>query len=642
MEERQMLTRLMRAVDASSDVIFVTDTHGVITFVNTQFTTVYGYGRDEVVGRLTPRILKSGMHSRQHYEQFWNDLTDGRSVSGRMVNRAKDGHLVEIEASANPILEDGAITGFVAVQRDVTSQHTLEDRHRLAQFASDEAADGILWIRHDSRIQYANQAAAKMLGYSREELCAMRASDIAPLFTPARFSEHFRDHFATGVARLETTLRRHDGSEFPADIAISYREFEDQRTSCAIVRDLTEHRRLHAELQQAQKMEVIGRLAGGIAHDFNNLLTVITGYGQLALEQAQGQAGLAGDIEQIQQAAERAGRLTRQLLAFSRKQVLAPKIIDVNQAVRAVCPMAARVMGVDVHLDLAMEAARPTVKLDPSQLEQLVMNLLVNARDAMPKGGQVTITSANVELDAAFVENHPGATAGPHVALAVADTGSGMSPEVLDRAVEPFFTTKPQGKGTGLGLSTVWRIVTDSGGCVVIESGIGTGTTVTSYFPAAHDPAESGADLLPAVTSVAGHETVLLVEDEAAIRALAARVLNRYGYTVLPARDGAEGLRLEADHPAPIDLLLTDVLMPNLSGPDLAQRLVRRRPAMKVLYMSGFAHQMAVASRLVGRQTGFLQKPFTPEVLAATVREMLDRQPDRVAPAASFQTGADG
>jgi signal transduction histidine kinase/ActR/RegA family two-component response regulator len=456
----------------------------------------------------------------------------------------------------------------------------------------------------------------------------MTAPEIAPTFTHDRFAEHFSHHFPAGKTRLETTLRRKDGTELPAEIAISYREIDGHRTSCAIVRDLTDRKRLEAEFQQAQKMEVIGRLAGGIAHDFNNLLTAILGYSELALQQIEDNPGLAADIEEIRLAGERAGRLTRQLLSFSRKQVLAPRVLDLNQVVRDLRPMAARVMGDDVQLAVVPGASLHAVKLDPGQIEQILMNLLVNARDAMPKGGRVTVTTANLDLDAEFARRHRGAVPGPHVAISVMDTGSGMPPDVLARATEPFFTTKPAGKGTGLGLSTVFDIVKESGGCCVIESEIGAGTTVTCYFPRVDAVPKSETSAMYPVRAANGVETILLAEDDIAVRDLAHRVLDERGYTVLLARDGAEALAVEQRYVGEIHLLLTDVLMPELSGPDLAQRLVRRRPAMKVLYMSGFGHQMAVVSRLVSQHTAFLQKPFRPEALALSVRELLGPRAD--------------
>ncbi|HEX5474489.1 MAG TPA: PAS domain S-box protein [Vicinamibacterales bacterium] len=620
------LLALKRAVDACGEVIFTADARGVITFVNPQFTAVYGYTSEEVVGRETPRILKSGIHSRQHYDHFWHDIQRGQSVRARMVNRAKDGRLVEIEGSVNPIVEDGAVTGYVAVHRDVTTERALQDRAHLAQFASDGAADGILWVAQDGRIHYANEAAAQMLGYLREELCAMTAPEIAPEFTLDRFVAHFADHFASGRARLETTLRRRDGSDVPVEIAISYWGIQGLPTSCAIVRDLTERRRLEAELQQAQKMEIVGRLTGGIAHDFNNLLTAIIGYSDLALQQVPADSRLAGDIAEIRNAGERAGRLTHQLLGFSRRRTSDPRVIELDQVVHDLRPMADRVIGDDVQLELAVDGPLHPVKLDPGQVEQVLLNLIVNARDAMPRGGCITIAIANAELDGEFVRAHPGASPGPHVALSVADTGVGMSPDVLSHALEPFFTTKPQGKGTGLGLATVCDIVRASGGCLGIQSTVGGGTTVTSFFPRTDAPIEAAAPAVPDLPTALATETILVVDDDAAVRELAHRVLAPYGYRVLLARDGAEALAVEARHDAPMDVLVTDVLMPGLSGPDLVQHLVRRRPAMRVLYMSGFGHQMAVASKLVGGQTGFLHKPFTPGMLALTLRALLDRQ----------------
>jgi nitrogen-specific signal transduction histidine kinase/CheY-like chemotaxis protein len=414
------------------------------------------------------------------------------------------------------------------------------------------------------------------------------------------------------------------------EIAISYREIEDQRTSVAIVRDLTERKRLEAELQQAQKMEVVGRLAGGIAHDFNNLLTAILGFSQFALDQARDSPNLLADISEIKSAGERAERLTRQLLTFSRRQLAEPRVLDLNELVSELRSMMSRMIGDDVQLDVVVGAPLASVRLDPGQVEQVLLNLIVNARDAMPKGGRLTIATSDVDLDAEFAIRHPGAAPGPHVALSVADTGTGIPPDVLGRVLEPFFTTKPQGKGTGLGLATVADIIQGSGGCLAIESTVGVGTVVTGYFPRVDAPLESEAPAVRATHPDHGSETILLVEDDTAVRELALRVLKARGYVVLQARDGRAALNVETGHAGDIHLLLTDVLMPGLSGPDLAQRFVRRRPAMKVLYMSGFGRQMAVASRLIGRQTSFLQKPFTPDMLALNVRDLLDREADIV------------
>ena len=493
-------------------MIFLTDASGVITFVNPQFTVVYGYTVDDVVGKVTPRILKSGVQSQQYYEQVWHNLLNARVAQMEVVNRSKDGRLLTIEGTANPIVDEHGIIGFVAVQRDVTERRRLED-----------------------------------------------------------------------------------------------------------------------ELRHSQKMETVGQLAGGIAHDFNNLLTAILGYSQFVMDQVADHPGLASDVEEIQKAGERACHLTRQLLIFSRKQPVAPQIIDLNQIVSDLGKMLRRMIGEHVHLEILPEVSLGHIRVDPGQIEQVLMNLAVNAQDAMPKGGHLTIATANVVVDAAVARRNTDAVHGSYVSLSVTDTGSGISPELLTRVFEPFFTTKPQGKGTGLGLSTVYGIVKQSGGYITVESQPGAGTTVTSYFPRVDAPVDAKASV--AHTDQKGIETILLVEDDAAVRELTHRMLQKRGYTVLEAGDVADAIRIEANHSGPIHLLLSDIVMPDLNGPDLAQRLVLRRPAMKVLYISGFERYGAIVLDFASQHAAFLQKPFTPDALALSVRELLDRRAD-VAPLA--------
>jgi len=376
---------------------------------------------------------------------------------------------------------------------------------------------------------------------------------------------------------------------------------------------------------RAQKMEAVGQLAGGIAHDFNNLLTAILGYSDFVLAAVQDQPEVADDVEEIKKAGERAARLTRQLLAFSRKQHTDPIHLNLNQIVDDLVKMVGRLIGEDVQLDVATDAAPGLAMLDPGLAEQVVMNLVVNARDAMPKGGRLSIRTANVDLGDDFVHAHAGAHAGPYVALTVSDTGTGMPPEILARVFEPFFTTKPIGQGTGLGLATVYGIVKLSDGYITVDSHVGSGTTFTIFFP--RRDAEAAASAVRALdTPLHGTETILVAEDEAGPRLVVQRVLERCGYTVLLAASGTEALAVEQNHMAPIDLLLSDIVMPELGGADLARRLVRRRPLMKVLYMSGFPQrQVTGASEAIIPQAAFLAKPFTPDALARKVREVLNR-----------------
>jgi nitrogen-specific signal transduction histidine kinase/ActR/RegA family two-component response regulator len=392
-----------------------------------------------------------------------------------------------------------------------------------------------------------------------------------------------------------------------------------------VFRDITEHKRVEERLRASQKMEAVGRLAGGVAHDFNNLLMVMRGYGELMLNQLDANDPLRRNAEEIQKAAERATALTQQLLAFSRKQVLQPKVLDLNTVVTEVEKMLRRLIGEDIELATTLDPALGPVKADPGQIEQIILNLAVNARDAMPQGGRLTLKTANVTLDQAYVRQHMGATLGPYVLLAVSDTGVGMDAETQSHIFEPFFTTKGAGKGTGLGLSTVYGIVKQSGGTIWVESAPGRGTTFEIYLPLVEEAAASGElhPALPAPTP-GGSETILVVEDEMSVRKLAAEFLGSNGYRVLEAQDGGEALQVCEEHRAPIHLLMTDVVMPGMSGRELAVRLVGARPEMKVIYVSGYTDDAIVQHGVREEGTVFLQKPFSLETLAHTVREVLD------------------
>ncbi|WP_447973626.1 response regulator [Nitrospira sp. Kam-Ns4a] len=387
--------------------------------------------------------------------------------------------------------------------------------------------------------------------------------------------------------------------------------------------DLSEQKELEAQLRQAQKMEAIGQLAGGIAHDFNNLLTVITGYSQLLLEHLQTDEALRTQVEEIKKAGDRAAALTRQLLAFSRQQAVQPRLLDLNAVIRNVAQMLCRLLGerIDLHIHAASDLW--PVKADPNQLEQVLMNLAVNARDAMPDGGRLTIATQNVELDRAYACTHPSVNPGPYVRLAVSDSGCGMDEATLARIFEPFFTTKEPGKGTGLGLPTVYGIVKQHGGSIVVSSEPGRGSSFTIYLPRADAPA-----LVPPAEEAAapsrGTETILLVEDEEAVRRFARTVLEQHGYTVLEAETGAEALRISQAYGAPIHLLVTDLRMRGMSGEELAERLTRLAPAIKVLFMSGYCDRPLPHHGMHDPAAAYLQKPLTPEGLLRRVRAILD------------------
>jgi signal transduction histidine kinase/ActR/RegA family two-component response regulator len=444
---------------------------------------------------------------------------------------------------------------------------------------------------------------------------------------------------STGVAApWETQTLRKDGSRVPCLVGVA---MLDRSHAIAFIADLTARKEAEAgraraedalrqseeQLRQAQKMEAVGRLAGGVAHDFNNVLSVIMSYGELILDELKPDIPMRADVEEIQKAAKRAAGLTRQLLLISRQQVAEPKVIDLHETLGGTSNMLRRILGEDVELVVLAPKETGRVRADPSHVEQVVLNLVVNARDAMPAGGTLTIETSNVVLDEEYVSRHVAAKAGPHVMLAVSDTGVGMDRETQTRIFEPFFTTKGVGKGTGLGLSTVFGIVRQSGGSIWVQSEPGRGTTFKVYLPRV----DAKADVMrPTVapTTLRGTETILLVEDDSHVRAVVLNTLRRHGYQVLPAQDAHEALQLGERHPAPIDLLLTDVVMPHMSGPELAKCLHASRPEMKVLCMSGYTDESVVRYGVFEGDTPFIQKPVTPVALTRKVRQVLDDVPE--------------
>jgi signal transduction histidine kinase/ActR/RegA family two-component response regulator len=427
------------------------------------------------------------------------------------------------------------------------------------------------------------------------------------------------------VAAYETRGRRKDGSMIDIAVYSAPLRVPGGRPLgvLAVIADRTERNRLEDRLRQSQKMEAVGKLAGGIAHDFNNLLTAITGYTDLLYLRLPGDIGKR-ELNEIRKASDRAASLTRQLLAFSRQQVLQPKVIDVNEVVGNLSGMLGRLIGEDVEFVASLDREVGRVKADPFQLEQVLMNLAVNARDAMPRGGKLTIETANVILDESYTRGHPDVKPGPYVMIAVSDTGIGMDSETRARIFEPFFTTKALGKGTGLGLSTVYGIVKQSQGHMWAYSEPGQGATFKVYLPI-HEAGDEPPIVTPQARVVPrGWETILAVEDEESLLNLVAEILKDAGYNVIPANGPKEALRVLVEHREAIHMLLTDVVMPGMSGRLLADQVLRERPGMRVLYMSGYTDNAIVHHGVLDAGTAFLQKPFTPDALIKKVREVLD------------------
>jgi PAS domain S-box-containing protein len=616
------------ALEASGEVIFMTDSRGVINYVNPEFERVYGYAAAEVVGVHTPRVLKSGETPSDEYAAFWRHLSNHTVVRREFVNRTKTGKTVHVESSANPIIADGACVGFLAVQRDITQRRAIETALRESEARyrtlADAAHDSIFIVNRDAEIEYANTATLERFGKRSEEALGRTLYDVFPAATATEMWRGLVQVFETGERhQFETRFDTPRGDLWLETWVVPMPGGGAGPVAVmGVSRDISERKRLEQQFVQAQKMEAIGRLAGGIAHDFNNLLTAIMGYSELLVPRVRQDASLAADVEEIRKAGERASRLTRQLLAFSRQQVLEPRILDLNVVVNDLKNMLDRLIGEDVHIEVVTEPDLECVKADPGQVEQLILNLVVNARDAMPQGGRLRLTTASATLDEAAARRHDGAAPGRYISIAIADSGCGMSKEVLAHVFEPFFTTKPAGKGTGLGLATVFGVVKQSGGFLTVESAPGAGTTITAHLPVAAEnraPAQS----TPRRETENGHETILLVEDEPGIRRLMQRVLEDRGYRVLAADSALHAMALAESSSGDIDLLLSDVIMPDTSGPELAQRIVRFRPAIRVLYVSGFPNRLGLGRGAVSSRAAFLAKPFAPHALALKVRECL-------------------
>jgi two-component system, cell cycle sensor histidine kinase and response regulator CckA len=390
-----------------------------------------------------------------------------------------------------------------------------------------------------------------------------------------------------------------------------------------IAEDVTDRRALEEQFRQAQKMEAVGRLAGGVAHDFNNLLMVISGYTEVLLEEFRADDPLQGKVQAIQQAADRATTLTRQLLAFSRKQFLELKVVDVNAIVSDMERLLRPLIGETIELTTRLTSGVGQTRADAGQLEQVIMNLVVNSRDAMPRGGKITIQTSEATFEAHASREHGLVAPGSYIVLTVSDTGLGMDAETQSRIFEPFFTTKEKGKGTGLGLSTVYGIVKQSGGYIFADSGVGRGTRFRIYLPRVDDPAESAGTPHTAQVPGGGSETVLLVEDEESVRQLVRDTLQARGYKVLEAENGEVGVQVAESHAGTIDMIITDVVMPGMSGRELARRVTEARPETKVLYLSGYTEEAIAHEGVLDPGTAFLQKPFTLQLLSRKVREVL-------------------
>ncbi len=619
-------------LDTMEEAYYEVDLKGSFTFFNDQLCRMLGYTRGVLLG-MNHRQYTDPATVRQLYEAFNRVFTTGLPTQAHDWEVIRhDGSRRSVEASISLMRDaEGRSVGFRGIVRDITGRKRGEAalRQSEAHYRSlvQNAPYGIFRVTEEGRFLAVNPALVAMLGYaSGDELLATPIGDVYR--DPGGFERLVAGYHATGrVQTVDAQWKRRDGRAVAIRLSGRAAVEEDGTVTGfeMIVDDVTDRRHLEEQLRQAQKMEAVGRLAGGVAHDFGNLITAILGYSRLLSRDMPDDDARRSDVEEIRLTAERAGALTRQLLAYSRRQILAPRLLDLNQVVADMAGMLRRLIGEDIELATVPDADLGCVRADPSQIGQVLVNLVVNARDAMPTGGRLTIETANADLDADFARRHTGVQAGEHILLAVSDTGTGMDAATRAHLFEPFFTTKPPGQGTGLGLATVYGIVKQSGGSIWVYSELSQGTTFKIYLPRVRDSAVAPhPQLAPAAR---GHETLLLVEDEPGVRTTARASLVDHGYTVLEAASGEEALALlDRVGTSPIHLLVTDVVMPLMKGQELAQRFRLHRPGTPVLFTSGYTDSALGAAGVLPPGVAFLQKPFSPEALARKVREVLDQR----------------
>jgi PAS domain S-box-containing protein len=568
-----------------------------------------------------PAATEAGMRGAFAFPLLFGEILGIAEFFSRQ-GRPPDEELLQLFESLG-----SEIGQFIARKR---SEEALRESESSLRSFFQTAAAGMIEASAEGSILRANDAICRMLGYEPNELVGMNVGD---LFFAEERDRSFDRFLACASGRFasyegERRYRRKDGSALSVWVhvaSVKTAAGQPGRLS-AVVINLTDRKHLEEQFQQAQKMEAVGQLAGGVAHDFNNLLTIISGYSEMLLDAAASDGPERSLLEEIREAGERAAGLTRQLLAFSRKGVLEPRVVDLNETVRHAEKMLRRLIGEDVRLATALATDLGHVKVDPGQVEQVLMNLAVNARDAMPTGGRLTIETADVELDEEYAASHPEVWPGPYILMAVSDNGTGMDAATQARIFEPFFTTKETAKGTGLGLAVVHGFVKQSSGHIAVYSEPGIGTTFKIYLPAVEGLRPAGTKHSGILAVPRGAETVLLVEDEDAVRRLSCHALRGAGYTVLEAGHGGEAVRLADNYDGPIHLMVSDVVMPEMGGRILAERLTAARPSLKSLFVSGYTDDAVLRHGVLAADVAFLQKPFTPVSLALKVREVLDRQ----------------
>ncbi len=619
--------RLRALIENAGDPIVIVDSTMKTLYTSPATERVTGFKPGEMRGHDLASVHPDDIPLAQNLMKLILE-SPGKPVRSEIRIRHRDGRWLHLETISTNLVDNPAVGGIVVNLRDVTEQkRTHESEARLAAIV-ESSDDAFIGTDIDGHILSWNPGAERLYGYVQSEVMGKKTEFMTAPGEPIDVNAIFHETTTAGVtAHFEITRLRKDGRRVLVSVSVSPIRDKDGKIigAAGISRDVTEHRRLEDEFRQAQKMEAIGRLAGGIAHDFNNILTAISANAELAMEDLTPDHPVREDLAEIRRAGTRAAALTRQLLAFSRKQVLQPQTINLNKIVLSVEEMLRRVIGEDVTLVPELIPNLAFVRADPTQLEQVLMNLAVNARDAMPQGGRLTISTQNVECtDEIRPED---LAAGPYVMLEVADTGVGMDEKTRARIFEPFFTTKEPGKGTGLGLSTVYGIVRQSGGFITLDSERDKGTSFKLYLPRAEDDGGKQGIVSGEHSQVkGGTETLLLVEDEASVRTPLKRALERLGYNVLTASNGIEAMGIARTSEIKIHMLVSDVVMPGMGGRELADNLRTLNPTLPVLFMSGHSDEAVASHGTLAVGASFIAKPFAIQTMVRRIREILDQE----------------
>ncbi len=611
------------AVESSMSAISLADLSGRIIYANQSFLRLWKYASaDDVIGRqigefaTAPKVVDEAIE----------ELRQNRGYLGEDVARCADGSTVEVQVSASTVTDaSGEPLCLMASFLDLSERRRAEATMRLLAHAMESISEIATITDLDDRLTYVNEAFVQTYGYSREEVIGRHIGLVWSPTNPIELQREILAKSRIGSFKGEVLNLRKDGREFPISLRTSQvRDHEGVVIGLlGISEDITERRQLEAQLLQAQKMDAIGRLAGGIAHDFNNMMGVVLGYAELVQDVLSPADPLSAHVQAIIGAAQKSSNLTRQLLAFARRQVVAPEVINVNDALTGLRGMLARLVGEDIQVSFHPAEGLWNVRIDPTQIDQILANLATNARDAIENVGSILIGTSNVEIDAAYAADHLDVAPGEYVELSFSDTGKGMNRATQARIFEPFFTTKAPGAGTGLGLATVFGIVKQNGGVISVYSEPGHGTTFRILLPRFHGKATPAARRVADEPS-RGTETILVVEDEEQLLELARLALEGHGYNVLAARSCGDAIVACERHLEPIHLVLTDVVMPDMNGRELVERLCASRPGMKTLFMSGYTADVVTSRGIVEQGVHFIQKPFTPTQLASKVRKVLD------------------